>query len=433
MVDHTGAVLHEVRALAGQIPQVTLWQWGHEARFEQAVAQEIGDPFGILHIGLPPWHGLDVLGIDDQDGEAGLSYQILVYSSGMARKINLAPHLTSEELQQRYTSTPRATDARRYHALWRISQGQNAQGAAQVVGLSEKWVRSLVQRYNQLGPTGLRDQRTDHAGKAPLLSPAQFSALEQALQAAPREGGLWTGAKVAAWIERETGISPIRSVAGCICGGWASRPNPHAPVMRKQRQQLSKMLEKKLQARVLRVRQRVPTATVEVWSQDEARLGVKPILRNVWARKGQRPLVTVHPRYEWLYVYGFVRPATGQTDWLSLPLVTTDAMNLALAACARDVGAGDNKQIVLVLDNAGWHVSQRLVVPPGIELVYLPAATPELQPAERLWPLLREAVANQTFATLDRLQDALVERCMSLATQPAMIQAYTHYHWFPAS
>lgn len=176
----------------------------------------------------------------------------------------------------------------------------------------------------------------------------------------------------------------------------------------------------------------MPTATVEVWGQDEARLGLKPILRKVWARKGQRPVVTVHPRYEWLYVYGFVRPATGQTYWLILPLVNTHAMNLALTEFARDVGAGANKQILLVLDNAGWHGSQSLVVPPGIELVYLPAATPELQPAERLWPLLREAVANQSFATLDRLQDMLVDRCLWLAAQPAMIQAYTHYHWFPA-
>lgn len=172
-------------------------------------------------------------------------------------------------------------------------------------------------------------------------------------------------------------------------------------------------------------------ATVEVWGQDEARLGLKPILRKVWAYAGQRPLVTVHPRYEWLYVYGFVRPATGQTYWLILPLVNTAAMNLALAEFARDMGAGADKHILLVLDNAGWHSSQQLVVPTGIELIYLPAATPELQPAERLWPLLREAVANRTFATLDTLQDALIDRCLGLADQPAMIQTYTRYHWFP--
>lgn len=98
-------------------------------------------------------------------------YQILVYTSGMERKIYLAPHLTTEELQQQYKVTPRAADARRYHALWLISQGHTALAAAQIVGLSEKWVRTLVQRYHDAGPVGLRDQRTDNPGKAPLLTP----------------------------------------------------------------------------------------------------------------------------------------------------------------------------------------------------------------------------------------------------------------------
>ena len=52
-----------------------------------------------------------------------------------------------------------------------------------------------------------------------------------------------------------------------------------------------------------------------------------------------------------------------------------------------------------------------LVVPDGIELVYLPPYTPELQPAERIWPLLRESVANRVFKTLDALEEVLVRRC----------------------
>lgn len=171
---------------------------------------------------------------------------------------------------------------------------------------------------------------------------------------------------------------------------------------------------------------------LEVWCQDEARLGLKPIVRKVWAVRGQRPTTLGHTRYEWLYVYGFVRPATGQTYWLLLPTVNTAAMNVALAEFGRDVGAGTDKHILLVLDNAGWHASKDLVVPAGIELVYLPPATPELQPAERLWPFVREAVANRAFATLDHLQDALVERCMQLAAQTAVIHGATKYHWFPS-
>ena len=192
-------------------------------------------------------------------------------------------------------------------------------------------------------------------------------------------------------------------------------------------------MEKKLAERVAELKAAAPERNVELWCEDEARLGLKPIVRKVWALRGQRPVARNHTRYEWLYVYGFVRPATGQTYWLVLPTVTTAVMSLVLAEFARDMGAGVDKQIVLMVDGAGWHRSNDLVVPAGVELVFLPASTPELQPAERLWPLLREAVANRSFESLDELEDRLVERCLQLAEQSDAVQAATNYHWLPAA
>jgi transposase len=88
--------------------------------------------------------------------------------------------------------------------------------------------------------------------------------------------------------------------------------------------------------------------------------------------------------------------------------------------------------VILVLDNAGWHISGDLVVPKGIELAFLPSYTPELQPAEHLWPLADEAVANKHFATLEDLDAALSERCRTLADMPEVIKAATHFAWWPA-
>src|SRR6185369_1928511 len=96
------------------------------------------------------------------------------------------------------------------------------------------------------------------------------------------------------------------------------------------------------------------------------------------------------------------------------------------------VAVSENKLIVLVLDKAGWHISGDLVVPKGIELAFLPAYTPELQPAEHLWPLAKEAVANKHFATLEDLDAALSERCRTLADMPEVIKAGTHFAWWPA-
>ena len=171
---------------------------------------------------------------------------------------------------------------------------------------------------------------------------------------------------------------------------------------------------------------------MEVWCQDEARLGRKPIVRWVWTRRGQRPHAPSQTRYAWLYVYGFVHRSSGATYWLILPTVNIQAMRLAWQEFARDVGAGTATQIGRVVDQAGWHTRGQVVIPDGITLLPLPAHTPELQPAERRWPVVREGVANQAFWDVDALQDRLVERCLALRQQTDQIRDLTSYHWLPA-
>ena len=75
-------------------------------------------------------------------------------------------------------------------------------------------------------------------------------------------------------------------------------------------------------------------------------------------------------------------------------------------------GRSGKKQIILLLDRAGFHTGKGLEVPQGIELFYLLPYTPELQTtAERLWSLLREVIVNKVFTTLSALEEVLVERC----------------------
>ena len=93
------------------------------------------------------------------------------------------------------------------------------------------------------------------------------------------------------------------------------------------------------------------------------------MVRRVWAPYGQRPIAHVQPSLPWLYVYGFVRPSTGQSWWCLLPTVTVPAMSLALAAFARDEGIDATHRAVLVVDQAGWPTSPDLVLPDGIDLV----------------------------------------------------------------
>ena len=86
---------------------------------------------------------------------------------------------------------------------------------------------------------------------------------------------------------------------------------------------------------------------------DEHRVGLKPIIRRVWARRGHRPIIRVQHRYEWLYVYGFVHPESGESQWLLLPSVNIEVFSIALAHFAQAVGAGPDRHVILVLDRAG--------------------------------------------------------------------------------
>lgn len=105
---------------------------------------------------------------------------------------------------------------------------------------------------------------------------------------------------------------------------------------------------------------------------------------------------------------------------------------MELAAFAQQVGAGPHKQIVLVLDRAGWHASVRLRVPEHLHLLFLPSYSPELQPAEHLWPLTNTALANRHFADLHALEEAQAARCIVLQGQPDLIRSATHFPWWPS-
>jgi transposase len=179
-----------------------------------------------------------------------------------------------------------------------------------------------------------------------------------------------------------------------------------------------------------------PAQEVELWCMDEHRIGLKPLVRKVWALKGQRPCVTVQHRYLWLYLCGFVRPSSGETFWLLVPQVNSSAYSQALQEFATFVGCGNGKRIVLVEDNAGWHTSHKVVVPEGLHRERLPPYSPELQPpelqpAERLWSLTNEALVNQHFADLTTLIAVQAERCRAIQQQREHIRSRTNFHWWP--
>jgi hypothetical protein len=116
----------------------------------------------------------------------------------MARCISLEPHLTTDELEGRYRSTKDPVERSRWHFLWLLARGLTAKVVASITGYSAYWIGRIAQRYNERGPTGVKDQRHQSRPSVPLLSAAQQDELVAALAAggAP-EGERWSGRTVA--------------------------------------------------------------------------------------------------------------------------------------------------------------------------------------------------------------------------------------------
>ena len=136
----------------------------------------------------------------------------------MSEKRDLAGSEESARLEALYR---KATDpVLRTHLLmaWRMSLGDSIREVAGTVGYSEKWVREIARRYESEGAEGLGDRRHTNPGakERALLNEEGQAELREALQGGspPPGGGMWSGPKVARWIEEKTGAEKVHAQRG---------------------------------------------------------------------------------------------------------------------------------------------------------------------------------------------------------------------------
>lgn len=111
-----------------------------------------------------------------------------------------------------------------------------------------------------------------------------------------------------------------------------------------------------------------------------------------------------------------------------MPRCDTGTMNLHLAEIATEVAPGAHA--VLLVDQAGWHLSNRLVVPPNITIVALPPKCPQLNPVENLWQFLRDNwLSNRVFHSYDDILDHCCHAWNKLIDQPWRIMSIGLRDW----
>lgn len=173
----------------------------------------------------------------------------------------------------------------------------------------------------------------------------------------------------------------------------------------------------------------LPAGTpVEVWFQDEMRLGQKNPRTRRWARRGSRPVATQDLRTASAYLFGAICPERGTGAAVVMPRADTEAMQVHLDEIARAIAPG--AQAIVLLDQAGWHTTPNLRMPGNITLLSRPPRSPELNPAENLWQFLRQTfLSNRVFETYDAILDAACDAWNAVLDTPWRIMSIGLRDW----
>jgi hypothetical protein len=187
-------------------------------------------------------------------------------------------------------------------------------------------------------------------------------------------------------------------------------------------------VEKKLPSQLAQIEEEwTIKGSIRLMFQDEARFGRISGSKCCWCPKPFRPICPTIVCQEYTYAYGAVSIPGGQWDSLILPRTDTPCMQIFLDEVSSRY---PEDRIVMVLDGAGWHRSNGLVIPKNMKLLPLPSYSPELNPVENIWEEIREkGFDNKVFTSMDTLEDQLVYELKRLEDNPEITKSISGWPW----
>lgn len=164
---------------------------------------------------------------------------------------------------------------------------------------------------------------------------------------------------------------------------------------------------------------------------DEARFGRMNRPVRCWAPAGVRPVVDCQTVREYTYAYSALCPDDGVLDSLILPSMHTECFAHFVSEISK---RHPEELIVMVCDGAASHTATDLSLPENVRILTLPPYSPELNPTEQLWHLIRERrFANNAYDSLDEVEDDLAKELRALEADPTTIQSLTSRQWITSS
>ncbi|RVP94420.1 IS630 family transposase [Sinorhizobium meliloti] len=324
-----------------------------------------------------------------------------------------------------------ANQARRLLALASIYDGGSRSDAARLGSVTLQIVRDWVVRFNARGPDGLINGKAP--GKSSLLNDTQRAALAQAIERGPTpylDGVVrWRLCDLGQWLWEEFRVSVSEQTLGRELRSMGYRKLSARPRHHAQEADAAETFKKPFPAAVAEIAEGPARGRViEIWFQDEARIGQKNKITRRWARRGTRPSAPHDQRTSSAYIFGAICPQQGKAAALVMPWCDTHAMNQHLIEISRNVA--DEAHAILIMDQAGWHMSNNLLVPENITILPLPPKSPELNPVENIWQFMRDNwFSNRVFKSYEDIVDHCCHAWRTLLDQPWKIMSIGRRKW----
>ena len=165
---------------------------------------------------------------------------------------------------------------------------------------------------------------------------------------------------------------------------------------------------------------------IDIWFQDESRVGQQGSISRVWHTRGQRPRLIRQQQFEYAYIYGAICPSRAESVGLALPVANTEGMRLHLEEISKVVPAG--RHAVVVMDGAGWHQAHLNLE--NVSILKLPPYSPELNPVEQVWQWLKSRhLSNRCYSSYEQIIDAICAAWCCFAEQADLIKSIGTRDW----
>ena len=165
---------------------------------------------------------------------------------------------------------------------------------------------------------------------------------------------------------------------------------------------------------------------VEVWFQDETRVGQQGSISRTWYLKGERPRLVKQQQFLSAYIYGAVCPAKDKSSAIFASEVSSEIMQIHLDCISKEIEV----HAVIIMDRAGWHCSKDLKVPKNITIVHLPPYSPELNGSENAWQVMKSKFfKNRVFKTTAEIIDACIEAWNNFVETEGQIKKTCYRNW----